>query len=305
MKKESKIFYPISQFNQDIYQLFSILQKLPRPFTRVYGIPKGGVPIAIALAGLMDGMKVVDKPEMADLIVDDLCDTGRTLKTVRDRVPAASVAVLHRKAWCPIKPNIILHDDCKDWIVYWWEGTEEKSVEDAVIRQLQFIGEDPTREGLRETPSRVVRAWGELFAGYKTDPASVCKTFSDGACDEMVLLKNCEFYSTCEHHLLPFFGKAHIAYIPDGKVIGVSKLARLLEVYARRLQIQERLGQQVTKALVDNLMPKGAACVLEAQHFCMTSRGVQKQDSVMITSSLTGVFRDKPEARAEFMGLIR
>jgi GTP cyclohydrolase I len=189
--------------------------------------------------------------------------------------------------------------------VYWWEGTEEKSIKDIVIRQLQFIGEDPTREGLLETPGRVIRSWSELYSGYKQDPATILKVFKDGACDEMVLLKNIEFYSTCEHHLLPFFGKAHIAYIPNGRVVGISKLARLLEVFARRLQIQERLGQQITETLMKELKPKGAACILEAQHFCMVSRGVQKQDSVMVTSSLKGVFLEKPEVRAEFMGLIR
>lgn len=174
-----------------------------------------------------------------------------------------------------------------------------------VVRDLLFhIGENPDREGLLETPARVAKSWDELFAGYKQDPAEVMKTFEDGACDEMVLLKDIEFYSMCEHHMLPFFGKAHVAYIPHGKVIGISKLARVLEIYSRRLQIQERLCQQVTQALAQHLQPKGAACVIEAQHFCMVCRGVNKQNSTMVTSSLWGAFRD-PEPRAELFSLIK
>lgn len=182
---------------------------------------------------------------------------------------------------------------------------DTQAAENQVRQLLQFIGDDPGREGLLETPARVVRSYGEIFAGYKADPASVFKVFEDGACDEMVLVRNAEFYSCCEHHMQPFFGKAHIAYIPDGKVIGVSKLVRLLEVFARRLQIQERICQQVTAALDEHLKPLGSACILEAKHFCMTCRGVNKQHSEMVTSSLTGVFRSKLEARQELLTLIR
>ncbi len=169
---------------------------------------------------------------------------------------------------------------------------------------LRFIGEDTEREGLLETPARVVASYRELFSGYHQDPADVMKTFEDGACNEMVLLKSIEFWSHCEHHMLPFFGNAHIAYIPDGRVIGVSKLARILEIYSRRLQVQERLTVQITKALDEHLKPKGSACVLEARHSCMICRGVQKQNSVMVTSSLSGTFL-LPEVRQEFFSLIR
>lgn len=173
----------------------------------------------------------------------------------------------------------------------------------AIQTLLRWIGEDPDREGLRDTPDRVLKSYRELFAGYKTNPGDVLKTFEDGACDEMVLLKGIGLFSTCEHHMLPFTGVAHIAYLPKGKVVGISKLARLLEVFARRLQIQERLTQQVTKALDEYLQPLGSACVVEARHSCMSCRGVLKQESVMVTSSLTGEFR-KPEVRAEFFALV-
>jgi GTP cyclohydrolase I len=175
---------------------------------------------------------------------------------------------------------------------------------EVVRATLRYIGEDPTREGLIDTPSRVVRSWNELFSGYSKDPKSVFKTFEDGACDELVLLKGIEFYSQCEHHMLPFFGKANIAYIPNGKIIGISKLARLLEIYSRRLQVQERLTTQITKALDENLSPLGSACILQATHLCMCMRGVQKQNSVMVTSSLTGVFKEEASARSELLRLI-
>jgi len=179
---------------------------------------------------------------------------------------------------------------------------------ECVKGMLEYIGEDPCREGLRDTPKRVVQAWSELFRGYGANPADVFKSF-DEECDELVLLKNCEIYSTCEHHMLPFFGKCHIAYIPlNEKVVGISKLARLVEIYSRRLQIQERLCKQVTASLMKYLKPIGAACIIEAQHFCITSRGVNKQNAIMVTSSLDGVFKQKDAegiaSRAELLKLI-
>lgn len=174
----------------------------------------------------------------------------------------------------------------------------------AVRHILQYIGEEPTREGLEETPDRVVKSFAEIYSGYNVNIGKLLKTFKDGACDEMVLLRDIEFYSVCEHHMQPFHGRAHIAYLPDGKVVGISKLARLLEAFSRRLQIQERLTSQITSALMEHLQPKGAACVLTAQHFCMVCRGVNKQNSSMVTSSLKGEF-EKPEVRAEFLSLIQ
>ena len=163
---------------------------------------------------------------------------------------------------------------------------------------------DNLREGLKDTPDRVARAYEYIYGGYDIDVADLITVFKDDHCDEMVVLKDIEFYSMCEHHMLPFYGKAHIAYIPNGKVIGVSKLARILDVYARRLQIQERLGKQVVDALMHYLDPLGAACYIEAQHLCMKMRGVEKQSSKMVTSSLDGVFKTKPETRAEFLSAI-
>lgn len=176
---------------------------------------------------------------------------------------------------------------------------EDKAME-YVTALLLHIGEDPNRAGLKDTPKRVLKSFDTLYGGYAVDPASLFTVF-DEPCDEMVILREIEFSSMCEHHMLPFVGHATIGYIPNGKVVGISKLARLLECFARRLQIQERICQQVTAALMEHLQPLGAACVLEAQHMCMTCRGVNKQHSSMVTSSLTGVLRTDPAARAEFL----
>ena len=184
-------------------------------------------------------------------------------------------------------------------------STEEQYIEDCLVDIIEYIGEDSVREGLLETPKRIRKSWDKLYGGYNMDPKELLKTFDKETYSQMVVLKDIEFYSTCEHHMLPFFGKAHIAYIPGKKVIGVSKLARLLEIYARRMQIQERIGEQVTTFLMKELKAKGAACVLEAQHFCMTSRGVEKQNAKMVTSSLKGAFLKEPETRQEFFSMIK
>ena len=177
-------------------------------------------------------------------------------------------------------------------------------IERAVREILIAIGEDPEREGLRKTPSRVARAYGELMAGLRTDPRKHLKTVFHEKYDEIVLLRNIEFNSLCEHHLLPFTGRAHVAYLPAGKVVGLSKLARLVEGFARRPQVQERLTTQIADALMEELHPIGSACVIEAVHTCMTIRGVKKHGSVMVTSALRGIFKDNPASRAEILSLM-
>lgn len=179
--------------------------------------------------------------------------------------------------------------------------------QEGLIRDLiqYVIGDDPDRPGLKDTPSRVRRSYAELFRGYNTDIKGLFKVFDEKHSDEMILCRKIEFWSTCEHHLLPFFGHASVAYIPNqGKVVGLSKLARVVDAYARRLQIQERMTSQITEALKEHLKPRGAACVIEATHLCMVCRGVQKQQSQFVTSSLTGEFHE-PEVRAELFSLIR
>lgn len=186
---------------------------------------------------------------------------------------------------------------------------QESTEPDVLLKNLQLqlsaIGENPLREGLMDTPRRVLKSWGELYKGYAQDPKDILTTFSAGEYDQIVLLKNIELYSMCEHHMLPFFGVAHVAYLPSTKVIGISKLARLVDIYARRLQIQERIGDQVTTAIMNLLDARGAACVIEATHMCMRMRGVSKQNSVMVTSSLRGVFAEDKSAKEELMLLIK
>ena len=171
---------------------------------------------------------------------------------------------------------------------------------------LDQIGEDGDREGLRETPARAASAWAEWTSGYGQDPAAVLKTFKDGSenYDELVFQGNIQTYSHCEHHLAPFFGVAHIGYIPRGKVVGLSKLARLVEIFARRLQVQERLTVQIANALNDALKPRAVGVVLQCRHLCMESRGIRHVGSATTTSALHGAFRDEPEARAEFMSMV-
>ncbi len=169
---------------------------------------------------------------------------------------------------------------------------------------LELIGEDAGREGLRETPSRVARSMAYIFKGYREDPAAILRdALFEEAYSEMVIVKNIEIYSMCEHHMLPFFGKAHVAYIPNGKVVGLSKIPRMVDAFARRLQLQERLTWQIRDCLQETLRPLGVAVVIEAYHLCMMMRGVQKQNSVTTTSAFTGAF-EKIATREEFIKLI-
>lgn len=177
---------------------------------------------------------------------------------------------------------------------------------DLIRGLIDAIGDDPGREGLLDTPKRVVKSWREIFRGYKEDPIAMLGTqFSAEGYDQMVICKDIELYSTCEHHMIPFYGKCHIGYLPGDKVVGLSKLARLADVFARRLQIQERLTNQIADTLNDTLKTKGVMVVIEAKHMCMCARGVQKQHSSMVTSAVRGLFKDDSGVRAEFMGLIK
>ncbi len=191
-------------------------------------------------------------------------------------------------------------------------GVSEIEAKTAVKTILRYIGEDPDREGLIETPKRFLKAWKNYWGvGYAKEPSGVMKVFTDGASgyDEMVIVKDIKLYSHCEHHIAPIVGVCHIAYIPaqgkEAKIIGLSKLARLTDIFARRLQVQERLTTQIAEALMEELKPLGVAVVIEAEHLCMSSRGVEKQGSTTITSKLTGCFKDEPETRAEFMRLVK
>lgn len=179
-----------------------------------------------------------------------------------------------------------------------------KRIERAVLDILEAVGEDPKREGLRDTPARVSRMYAELLDGMRHEPTEHVKSIFHEEYDEIVLLRDIPFYSVCEHHLMPFIGKAHVAYLPDGRVLGVSKLARIVDSFARRLQLQERLTAQIADFLMENLKPQGVSVVIEASHSCMTIRGIQKPGAAMVTSALRGIFKKDPRSRAEVLTLM-
>lgn len=271
----------------------------PNEALRAYAVPRGGIPVAYLLQGLV-GFHITSNPADADIFIDDLIDSGSTCERYCDEYPG--------------KPFFALLDKRTDeqfrgeWIVFPWEVTDEgadDSGADIITRLLQLVGEDPTREGLTETPTRVVKAWRHWCSGYGKDPAKLLKVFEDGGetYDQMVLVKDIPIYSHCEHHLAAIIGTASIAYIPNGKIVGLSKLSRLADMFARRLQVQERLTDQIADALFKHLEPKGVGVLIKARHLCMESRGICQQGHHTVTTALRGVIKDEPETRAEFLRL--
>lgn len=278
------------------YDTCNKISKLGPIHQYVYPIPRGGVPAALAVKAHMNSrLTLVDRPEEATIFVDDLIDSGHTEAKYLQDYQKPFYALLDKR-----------NDQWKgQWIVFPWEGSHESSIEDNITRLLQFIGEDPSRGGLHDTPRRVAKAYSEWFSGYRFQPEDVLKTFEDGAekVDEMIVVRDIPIYSHCEHHMAAIFGTATVAYIPNGKIVGLSKIPRLVEIFARRLQVQERLTNQIADALHEHLQPKGTGVVIKARHLCMESRGVNQQGHHTITSALRGVLRTVPEARAEFLNL--
>jgi GTP cyclohydrolase I len=197
-----------------------------------------------------------------------------------------------------------LLDELEDGIANPPSGVDQERIERAVREILCAVGEDPDREGLRETPARVARMYAELFGGLHEDPRIHLKKFFTEKYDEVVLVRDISFDSMCEHHMLPFMGKAHIGYLPGGRVVGLSKLARVVEVVAKRPQVQERMTEEIARLLEEELQVKGVAVVIEAVHTCMTVRGVRKPGAVCVTSAMKGAFRTRPTTRSEIMTLI-
>lgn len=257
---------------------------------KLYGIPRGGVPAAYLVVRAMDGRgAITDTPADAHVLIDDIMDSGAT-----------------RKRWLEAYPrrpfHVLFNAEPGRWLVFPWEQTSSASAEDIPLRLLQFVGEDVTREGLRETPQRFLKAWKHFTSGYGQDPAQLLKTFDDGAerYDEMVIVRDIPVYSQCEHHMVPFHGTAAVAYIPDGRVVGLSKINRLVDMYARRLQVQERMTTQIADAMERHLAPKGVGVVIRCRHMCVEARGIKHQGSGTVTSALRGVMREGA-ARAEFL----
>ncbi len=270
-------------------------------FDDVYGVPTGGSVIAVLVAPQL-GLPLASAVGPRTLVLDDICDSGRTL----GRFPGATTAVLHVRPALVVDmaetdPPTIWVEETGDFVVYPYERQNGAGGEEIITRMIERIGDDPNREGLRGTPARVLRAWTELFAGYTMEVPLT--TFED-PCDEMVICKGISYYSFCEHHMLPFFGQAHIGYLPDKRLLGLSKLSRLVEKFSRRLQVQEKLTVQIAAAVQEATGARGVAVVVEGQHFCMMSRGVKQQDSTLTTSAMLGRLRESAPTRAEFMALI-
>ena len=276
----------------------------------VWGIPRGGFNAAQLLSAQFPNFVQVEDPKVSLVAIDDIVDTGSTAEQVMQLHAIPTAALFAHDYKVPTDEivavgSLLTKED--GFVNFPWEyqfvTNDYDSAHDAVTRMLQAIGEDPCREGLKETPKRVVKAWGEWFKGYKQNPEDVLKVFEDGAegYGEMVLLTNIPVYSHCEHHVTPFVGVAHVAYIPNGKIVGLSKLVRVVDMFSRRLQVQERLTRQIANAIEEHLQPVGVAVVIEAKHFCMCSRGVNSPNVDTTTLAMRGAFFENQATRSEFM----
>jgi GTP cyclohydrolase I len=291
------------------YFVAELMTKSKHTRHRIFGIPRGGVPVALAVSSVVNTHTshescLVNTPEEATDFVDDLIDSGETRDKYAKEFPSTPFHVLIDKS-NPGSPYF------GQWIVFPWEGSldgaQQDTVQDNIRRLLQYIGENSTREGLRDTPSRVVRAYDQWFSGYKQDPKELFKSFLDGSekhqGDEMVILRNVPVYSHCEHHMTPFFGVAHVGYIPQGKILGLSKMIRVVDCFARRLQVQERLTAQIADALDHHLSNRGVGVIIEARHLCMESRGVEAVGAKTTTSAMRGNLLLNQATRQEFIAL--
>lgn len=273
---------------------------------KIYGIPKSGSIVAVELSRANPALEVVYRPEEADCFVDDILDTGRTMKIYEERY-GKTVYALYGKG--PYK-NCLTNVPATQWVEFPWESQEQTSKEhqDFVIRLIEELGENASREGLRDTPARFLKAWREMTSGYELQLDEIRglkpdTTLFRADTHGMVVVKDIEFYSLCEHHLLPFVGKVHVGYLPDKFSIGLSKIPRIVDMFAQRLQVQERLGQQICDKLDELLKPRGVGVIIEASHFCTMMRGIKKQHSAIITSHVKGTFKEDARTREEFLTL--
>jgi len=273
-----------------------LARRRPDGVRAIYGVPRNGTVVAALLRGRHPDLDLAEQPDgPTTWIVDDLVDSGQTLA----RFNGAPVDAMLRKPWSP--PHLApAARETAAWVVFPWET--EDAPESNIVRLLTWLGEDPQRDGLRDTPERVLRALKEMTAGYGDDPRAILtRQFAVGY-DELVIERGIPFWSLCEHHLLPFHGTATVGYLPGARVVGLSKLVRLVECFARRLQVQERLTVEIAEALLEHLRARGVGVILRARHGCMETRGV-RAPAETVTSAMLGVFRDDAKARAELLAL--
>jgi len=256
-----------------------------------YGIPRGGLYVAAMLG------KATDNIQEAEYIVDDITDSGKTAERWLTLYPD--------KKFFSLVDKTTVADSKLGWVVFPWEAADnEHSPTDAVRRLLEYIGEDCNREGLLKTPQRVVKAYDEMLDGYTSNIDALFTTFDGEGRDQIIAVKDISFVSMCEHHMLPFTGLAHVAYLPVNKVIGASKIPRLVAAFAHRLQIQERLTEQVASTLMDKLQPAGVAVIIQATHECMRCRGIKCATSKLVTSVMLGEFRNDVNTKQEVLALL-
>ncbi len=283
---------------------------------KLYGVPRGGIAAAALVMAAFRNENVfatmTDDPYEADIFVDDLRDSGATGDRYVTKYAKPFIVLAHKGD--VTEPGQLdygpLTYPASTWLVFPWEVEEQgndKSAHDTVTRLLQYIGEDPTREGLKDTPARVIKAWKEWASGYGQDPKDILKVFEGETSDQMVIVHNIPVVSYCEHHMAPIHGTAHVGYLPNATVgiVGLSKLPRLVDVYARRLQVQERMTWQIAQAMETHLKPHGVGVLIRASHMCMSSRGVKIHGSLTTTSAMLGSLRNDAAARSEFITLCR
>ena len=287
------------QYDKDIELLAGKIKQSGKNYQSLYGIPRGGYYVAIQLSGLL-GIPVVNKPSTNTLVVDDICDTGSTLHSYEQY--DTGVVYIRENT----KNQVTFYGTVKDsWLLF--PDEKETGIEDHIRRTLSYIGEDPNREGLVGTPDRIVRMWKEIFRGYDPKQKPKITTFANDMESTDMVFDTGDYYSMCEHHMMPFFGKYYFAYVPkkEGRILGISKVARVVGYCAARLQLQERLARDIVKMLTDALdgQVEGMAIVMRGTHLCKTMRGV-KNNGTMTVAHLSGVFREDAQTRSEFYKLI-
>lgn len=295
-----------SDIHKGVHKIAAKIQEACNPENKIifniYPVPRGGIPVAYHLLQHFPNGCIVDQAVDADVIVDDILDSGSTFDHYRRNFPGIPFFAMFDKNWeFPGNP----------WIIFPWETNrngEVETIESNITRIIEYVGENPSRGGLLETPKRVAKAWKEWCSGYEMKPADILKIFDDGGenYDQMIVVKDIPFYSHCEHHLAPFFGDVTIAYIPaEGRIVGLSKLSRIVDCFAKRLQVQERLTDQIADALMEHLNPLGVGVRIKARHLCMESRGICKQGHHTKTTSIRGVIKNDSKANSEFLEILR
>ena len=297
------IYYSLEEFNRDIRLLACEIEKR---ITSLYGIPRGGIPVAIHLSNIT-GIPLIerlpDKPDKSILIVDDLIDSGKT----RNKYTGYDFFCIHTKPHSPKDETVYSAHVVDDWINYWWEGgdCEPTTIEDNLTKILEMIGENPNRIGLRQTPTRVAKMYQEFFCGYQSDKMPKITVFPNGEDEiyyDQMLRDEGYFFSFCEHHMLPFFGQYYYGYIPDKTVIGASKIGRIIDYYSGKLQVAERLVNDVVNCINEICHPKGQVLVMNARHLCKEMRGLKKWNTPYEAIAVRGLFATNSNGcKDEFM----